>query len=415
MRMVIWGIGEHCEDRLYCYPQLLDDVVAFIDGAEEKWGKMYYGKPVKDPTYLLNNDFDLLLIAAQKAYFDIKQICIEIYNIDKSRIRTIDNYITDLLISGNMEPAEVCIDASTICQLNCVQCYMRKDHYGKVGCGYLTFENFKKFIDANPMIRTIELANSGEVFLNPELDRIIEYAYERDIRLSAWDGVNFNTVSDEMLELLVKKRFRMITIALDGASQETYVKYRRNGNFDCVIENIRKLNRLKEKYSSPYPKLIWQYIIMESTENDIEKAKAMAKELDMTIKFRLTWDYSFRPKNPEKIKESTGLEYVTRSEYDGHHEKKCMTGCLQFFTRPQINWDGRLLGCKCIYQEDFGLNVFEQSIRSVMNDEKIVSAKELIKGKTENLKDKFDYPCKHCKFFAQMYKNNSFVVPEDFY
>ena len=73
-------------------------------------------------------------------------------------------------------PTSVCIDASTLCQLNCPSCYMRLENSGGVGKGFLKYKDFKKFLDDHKFIKRIELSNSGEVFLNPELPKIIKYA-----------------------------------------------------------------------------------------------------------------------------------------------------------------------------------------------------------------------------------------------
>ena len=48
-----------------------------------------------------------------------------------------------------------------------------------------------------------------------------------------------------------------IRLSIDGASQETYSRYRVNGNFDRVIENIKRLQAYKQKVGSEYPDLTW--------------------------------------------------------------------------------------------------------------------------------------------------------------
>lgn len=188
-------------------------------------------------------------------------------------------------------PKRVRIDACTICQLKCHCC---KNGQGKlkdsiVGHGFLSFENFKRFVEMNPFIEKIELANWGEVFLNPELGKIIAFAHENGVKLAAKTGTNFNNVSDEMLELLVKCEFDSLVISLDGASNETYSFYRRGGNFDTVIENIKKLNNLKTKFNSNYPKLYWQFVMMGHNEHELPKARKLAEELGMGFMPKLNW------------------------------------------------------------------------------------------------------------------------------
>lgn len=54
--------------------------------------------------------------------------------------------------------------------------------------------------------------------------------------------MNLNTVADDVLEGLVRYRLRTITCSIDGASRETYAIYRRHGDYDTVLGNIRKIN-----------------------------------------------------------------------------------------------------------------------------------------------------------------------------
>jgi len=148
----------------------------------------------------------------------------------------IKHKVKRLLMSTNFTAYNmVRLEASTICQLNCKACYMRINNYGVVGKGYLKLEDFKRFVDNNKFIKNIELSNSGEIFLNPDLIEILKYAYSKNVLLTADNGVNFNNVSDEMIEALVKYKLYSLTFSIDGASQEVYEKYRINGNFNKVI------------------------------------------------------------------------------------------------------------------------------------------------------------------------------------
>ena len=82
-------------------------------------------------------------------------------------------------------PRSVRLEACNMCQLNCPACYVRKNEQSIInnagGFGYLKFQDFKNFVDKYDFIKEIKLANNGEIFLNPELDEIIKYAYEKNI------------------------------------------------------------------------------------------------------------------------------------------------------------------------------------------------------------------------------------------
>ena len=129
-------------------------------------------------------------------------------------------------------PKKVRLEASTVCQLKCAGCDFQKGGNDDLDRGFLTIENFKKFCEMNPFVRQIELSNYGEIFLNPDLVKIMHYAKEKGIKLAADNGSNFNTVSDEQMRAMIKTEFRNITLSIDGASQQTYSQYRIGGNFD---------------------------------------------------------------------------------------------------------------------------------------------------------------------------------------
>ena len=129
---------------------------------------------------------------------------------------------------------------------------MRLFNYGDLGAGYTKFETYKKFIDMNKnKIRSIEISNSGEPLLNPDLIDILRYSYENNIVITCGNGTTFNNLTDEKIKALVDYRVSCVNIAIDGVRQENYEKYRRNGDVNKVFENIKKLiEYTKEKNSS---------------------------------------------------------------------------------------------------------------------------------------------------------------------
>ena len=308
-------------------------------------------------------------------------------------------------------PAVVRLEASTLCQLNCRACDAWKDSCGTLGKGYLRFSDFRDFIRNNSYIKTIEMSNRGEIFLNPELTQIMKFAFENDIALYANAGVNFNTISDEVLEALVKYQFRSMVISIDGASQEVYSAYRVNGNFDTVIENIRKLNANKRKHESRYPELFWQYILMEHNEDDVVKAKEMAYGLQMKIYFKLTWEPGYIPGNVEMLRRETGFENLSREEVLENEGRQYLSFicCNQLWTSPQINWDGRLLGCCVASWDDFGVNVFETGLEKAIRSKNFAYAKKMLKGEAPALENVGNLPCASCSKYEAMKRTGIYI------
>lgn len=193
-----------------------------------------------------------------------------------------------------MKPPSIRIEASSACQLKCPSCPTGQGLLKtSVGSGFLKFKDFQNLIDKNSWVKDIELSNWGEIFLNPGLIQIMQYAHEKGVRLTANNGVNFNTASDEVLEGLVKYQFASLNCSIDGASADTYAIYRRQGSFENVIANIKKVNLYKAKYNSPYPQLRWQFVVFGHNEHEIAAASAMAAALDMAFYVKLSWDEDF--------------------------------------------------------------------------------------------------------------------------
>jgi len=319
--------------------------------------------------------------------------------------------------SNTMLFRHIRLEAATACQLKCPACPTAGGETGKrLGTGFLKFDDFKKVVDENPWVSRIELSNWGEIFLNKDLLKILAYAYKRNVALLAANGTNLNNVSSEVLEGLVKYKLRVLKCSIDGASQKTYVQYRVNGDFDTVIGNIKRINHWKAKYRSEFPKLQWQYIAFGHNEHEIAKARQMAEELNMKFFFKLSWDdlytKEFSPvRNKDLVRKESGLGVASREEYRqtyGHEfvERKC---CSEIWKSPQINFDGRVLGCSINYWGDFG-NAFKDGLKETLNNEAITYARDMLKGKVP---PKAGIPCTTCKVYHRIEKSGHWVTEEE--
>ena len=299
------------------------------------------------------------------------------------------------------------IEASSKCQLRCPICPTATgvNRHGSVGWGNLSIDALRQFVDAHPGIRKIELSNWGEIFLNPELKEIIEYAHQMGVKLTGDNGVNFNVVNDEVLEALVRHKFASLTISIDGASNETYQVYRKGGDLDRVIGNIERLNTFKEKYGSRLPRLIWQFVIFGHNEHELPLARALAKQLGMSFRSKLSadhWDRSYAPvRDADFVRTQSGLGVASREEFRERYGRDYKLPCQQLWLSPQINWDGKLLGCCENIWGDYG-NVFESGLNSCIRSERYVYTKKMLLGQAE---PRSDLPCFNCSF----YRNRSLL------
>src|SRR5262249_19048439 len=158
---------------------------------------------------------------------------------------------------------------------------------------------------------------------------------------------------------------RSVTVAIDGASEETYAVYRRGGSLTRVLGNIERLNEEKRRYGARVPELGWQFIVFGHNEHELPRARQMAGSLGMRFSLKLHadhWDAGYSPvRDPVTVKAQSGLSAVTRDEYRQVHGREYFVPCGQLWASPQVNWDGKLLGCCDNVWGDFG-NVFERGL-----------------------------------------------------
>jgi len=199
-----------------------------------------------------------------------------------------------------------------------------------------------------------------------------------------------------------------MTCSIDGASQESYHKYRVRGDFNRVIRNVERINFYKQQYRSKLPRLTWQFVVFGHNEHEIPLAREMAGKLGMDFVPKLTWDSKFSPiRDREFVRAQTGWQSVDREEFGRKHgEKYLATICHQLWDQPQINWDGKVIGCCRNFWGNFGGNAFADGLLNSVNSKKMRYARAMLSGK-KPVRD--DIPCASCELYLGMRDHGKFI------
>jgi MoaA/NifB/PqqE/SkfB family radical SAM enzyme len=313
-------------------------------------------------------------------------------------------------LSDTIEPRAIRLEASSFCQLRCPSCPTTTGAINPaVGGGFLRLDDFRRLLDENPSLASVELSNYGEIFLNPQLLHILELAHRRGVALTAGNGANINNVKDQVLEGVVRFKLRELTCSIDGASQQTYELYRVRGRFDAVIMNIKKINQFKRSYRSQFPRLRWQFIVFGHNEHELPVARRMAQELGMEFFIKLSWDDHVSPiRDNEAVRRQSKTGAATRAEFKQRYGRDYMQGiCHELWDRPAINWDGKVLGCCRNFWGDFGGNAFTDGLRRSLNNEKITYARRMLRGQAAM---RPDIPCATCDIYRDMQTRDKYLV-----
>jgi hypothetical protein len=305
-------------------------------------------------------------------------------------------------------PTAIQIDASAHCQLACPSCPTASGAtLEAMSAGHLDPANFERLLEANPGLQEVELSNYGEMFLNPKLRELLRIAFEHKVVLHANNGTNLNHASEETLDALVKYRFRSLSVSIDGASQETYSRYRVKGDFERVIGNIEKINAFKRKHGSGFPMLTWQFIVFGHNEHEIETAKALAAKLGMSFRPKISWDDDISPIRDAKLVQiQTGLHATRKEHYQATGSEFARGICHQLWAAPVLNWDGRLLGCCRNFWGEFGGNAFESGLHPSLSASLIPAARQALMGKGP-----MDpaAPCSTCELYQTMERDGKWI------
>ena len=173
-------------------------------------------------------------------------------------------------------PPMVMIDPSNICNLRCPMCPM---YNGTVQLpkGKLEFLNLKKLMDEiGPYVFQIQFWNQGEPFLNKDFIKMVRYAKTKGVMTITSTNGHFIT-TNEIAEQVITSGLDQIIFSMDGTNQESYEKYRVNGDYNLVIANLERLSQAKIRLKSKTPLIELQFIIFKHNQNEIDQLKALAK------------------------------------------------------------------------------------------------------------------------------------------
>lgn len=284
-------------------------------------------------------------------------------------------------------PFTLGIETGNICNLKCPLCptglgdtSMKK--------GFMELGLFKEIIDQLKDNLSINLYSWGEPLLNSDLIPMIHYTRKakRDIKIII--STNLNIKNDKLLDDLLNSGINEIIISCDGVTQETYSKYRQEGDYNLVMRNMKFMVSLQKKL--PFKmNIIWNFLVFKHNEHEIEEANKLAQSLGVVLRFgkmRTSMKEEILKPHAESIRAykdwiPDNSEY---SAYDKTKEKtkKIIKTCRKPWMEMSINWDGKVFPCCAVYGDGYNFgNIKNANIKCVWNSEIYIEARREIINK----------------------------------
>jgi len=279
------------------------------------------------------------------------------------------------------------IDPTNICPLRCPLCPTGLREQGRK-TGMMSFQTCKKIIDQiKDYVFFIRFYNWGEPLLNKEIFRMIDYAHQNNIGTSF--STNLIPANSKIIEKITRSPLDYLIVSIDGTNQEAYEKYRKGGNFNKVINNLKYLVSLK----NPNLKVEWLYVINKYNEGQMQKAEELAKNIGVDIlHFSPTVDCLSATQMNDRGKE-------IYKEFSVDYETNCSPSktCSWLYSRMVFNWNGTVGPCCALDDQrfDFG-DINKDSIKNIWNNNKYQLARRIFK---DDLQDKYPgFVCSRCLF-----------------
>ena len=243
------------------------------------------------------------------------------------------------------------VEPANVCNLSCPLCLTASENDSRPRA-VLSYDAFRAFIDdVGDYLLLIILWNWGEPFLNPDIFKMISYAKQRGILLHSSTNGNIR-FSEEKAAQLVDSGLDSLIVAVDGVTQETYARYRKGGNLETVLENIRTIVAVKKKKGAQTPRLTLRMVVTRHNEHEIARMRALAQELEVDFFTIKTVAMSSAPSG------DLDQEYVPENkdyrmyEYDekSFRRKKRPFVCMRPWKRLTLDALGEVIPCEYDYR-----------------------------------------------------------------
>ena len=161
----------------------------------------------------------------------------------------------------------------------------------------LDFDLFTRVIDeAGPSLVRIDFFNYGEAFLHKRAVEMCEYIKSAFPQIYLYTSTNGLALTDAQARRLVHSGIDEVTFSIDGATPESYVKYRQRGRFDVAIATLRAMADEKRRSGRDVPFLNWRYILFTWNDSDAEMTRARELAADLGVD-RLSWEMTDHPEH----------------------------------------------------------------------------------------------------------------------
>jgi Radical SAM superfamily/Iron-sulfur cluster-binding domain len=240
-------------------------------------------------------------------------------------------------------PSRLYIECTAACNISCSQacCAPETGITRTRQAGMLDVDLFRRVVDeVGASLVRIDFFNYGEAFLHKRAVEMCEYIKTRFPGIYLYTSTNGLALTEDQARRLVHSGIDEVTFSIDGATQESYVKYRQRGRFDLAVATLRAMADEKKRARADVPFLNWRYILFKWNDSDAEMALArrLAQQIGVD---RLCWELTDHPEDSYSrrfVPGSPDLEAIRQEIWDDNNLGNAIAGAT-----PRARIDVRTL------------------------------------------------------------------------
>ncbi|GAB4241042.1 MAG: hypothetical protein Tsb0034_17840 [Ekhidna sp.] len=262
-------------------------------------------------------------------------------------------------------PTSLAIEPTTACNLRCPECPSGLRSFSRA-TGKLDTELFEKIIhEVHEHLIYLTFYFQGEPYLNPDFLDMVHIANEHKIYTTTSTNAHF--LDEENAKKTVKSGLNRLIISIDGASQETYESYRKEGDLTKVLEGTKNILECRKQLNQSGPKIVWQFLVVRPNEHEIPKIQQLAREYGVDkVAFKTAQIYDYEHGNELIPTIDKYSRYQKNGDGTYSIKNKLENKCWKMWQSCVITWDGQVI--PCCFDKDAAHpmgNVTEQSFEKI--------------------------------------------------
>ncbi len=241
-------------------------------------------------------------------------------------------------------PMTLSIEPTTACNLRCPECPSGLRNFTRP-TGNLKTDFYREIVDQlSEDLMYLYFYFQGEPYINPDFLDMVRYAHQKKIYTVT--STNGHFLNDANAKKTVESGLDRLIISIDGATQETYQQYRKEGKLEAVLQGARNVVKWREQLQSSRPFIIFQMLVVRPNEHEIDEVRQIAKEIGVDqLSLKSAQIYDYKNGNPLIPFNETYSRYKKVGEEQYEIKNKLQDHCWKLWHACVVTWDGGVVPC----------------------------------------------------------------------